>query len=77
MKALIKQSPAYQAEVWFESDWLPWIGDGTCMARWPYGYALCQNATSPDPMSYIIEERQIIDEYGDTVTIYIATQAVP
>lgn len=76
MKALIKQSPAYQAEVWFEDDWLPWIGDGTCMARWPYGYALCQDATSDDPAEYIIEEHQTVDEFGDPVIYYTAVQAV-
>ena len=71
MRALVKQSPAYQAEVWKESDWQPWV-DPVRMSTWPNRYALAQEAPSPYPWDYVITEHREEDEFGDLVITYTA-----
>lgn len=75
MKALIKQRPTRQAEVFFASDWLDWMDHetGAPLNSDPYGYALAEDAPSDDPSDYEIERHEGVDEYGDPIVTYTAT----
>ena len=74
MKALIKQRPTSQAEVFYESDWLDWMNPetGAPLNTEPYGYGLCQDAQSGDPADYMLTKHVSTDEYGDEVVTLTA-----
>lgn len=72
MKALIKQKPASQKEVFYQSDWLPWMNSetGYPLNTMPYGYGLCEDAKSDNPDDYTLTKHTSTDEYGDkTITL--------
>ena len=75
MKALIKQDPPRQAEVFFEDQWLDWMDaeTGAPLNQDPYRYGLAMDAPSDDPMDYDIERHEGVDQYGDPVVTYTAT----
>ena len=75
MRALVKQQPAWEAEVWFEDAWLPWMGDGRKMAVWPKKYAYCENAESEDPFDYTVTEVDVEGEDGEIVRTFVAVQS--
>ena len=56
MKALIKQKPDSQKEVFLESDWLEWMDSnmGYPLNTYPYKYGFCDDAVSNNPDDYII-----------------------
>lgn len=56
MKALIKQKPASQKEIFYESDWMEWMDPNTGypLNTYPYKYGLCEDAVSDDPDDYTI-----------------------
>lgn len=69
MKALIKQRPASQAEVFYEDSWLPWMDQqtGAPLNSEPYGYGLCEDAQSDNPDDYTLTKHTSVDEYGDEI----------
>lgn len=60
MKALIKQTPERQKEIFYETDWLYWMDPktGHPLNTYPYCYGLCEDALSDDPDDYVIEEHR-------------------
>ena len=74
MKALIKQKPAGAKEVFFETDWLPWMDQqtGAPLNSEPYGYGLCEDAQSDSPDDYVLTKHTSTNEYGDEVVTLTA-----
>ena len=70
MKALIKQKPASQKEIFYESDWLEFMDKetGYPLNTYPYKYGLCEDAISNNPDDYDITMKKI-----DGVKYYTAT----
>lgn len=70
MKALIKQKPTSQKEIFYESDWLEWMDNetGYPLNTFPYKYGLCEDAISDNPDDY-----DITVEIIDGVKYYTAT----
>jgi len=71
MKALIKQKPASQKEIFYESDWLEWMDQNTGypLNTYPYKYGLCDDAISDKPDDYNITVEKINGVKYYTATI--------
>lgn len=71
MKALIKQKPASQKEVFYQDSWLEFmdLNTGYPLNTYPYKYGLCEDAVSNNPDDYVITSKKIKGMIYYTATI--------
>ena len=71
MKALIKQKPNSQKEVFYQDSWLEFMDPNTGypLNTYPYKYGLCEDVISDNPDDYVITSKKIKGTTYYTATI--------